>query len=158
MRGARCALIFVVVAFLAGFLGDNYLIPQLRWWQYARAEPDAAANIDLVARLIAAEAQGEPYEGQVGVGAVIMNRIRDPKFPGTIPGVIYQPWAFESVGIGLIWQRTPTWTQRRAAIDAVSGWDPTYGSRFFWNPSKPVSPWIWTRQIVRQIGNHVFAL
>ncbi|MDI6870420.1 MAG: cell wall hydrolase [Bacillota bacterium] len=158
MRRARFALLFVLLVFLAGFIGDCYLVPQVKWLLYARAEPDAAANVDLIARLIAAEAQGEPYEGMVGVGAVVMNRTYDPNFPGTIPGVIYEPWAFESVAIGLIWQRTPTWTERRAAIDAVSGWDPTYGSKFFWNPAKPVGGWIWTRPIVRQIGNHVFAL
>lgn len=158
MRQARIALLIVALAFAGAFLGDYYLIPQVKWLMYARAEPDAAANIDLIARLIAAEAQGEPYEGQVGVGAVIVNRSNDPKFPGTIPGVIYEPWAFESVSNGLIWQRTPSWTERRAAIDAVSGWDPVYGSKFFWNPSKPVGGWIWTRPIVRQIGNHVFAL
>jgi N-acetylmuramoyl-L-alanine amidase len=148
----------VALSLLAGFVLEIYLIPQFKWWSYVRAEPDAAANVDLVARLIAAEAQGEPYEGMVGVGAVVLNRTNDPSFPGTVPGVIYEPWAFESVSIGLIWQRTPSWTERRAAIDAVSGWDPTYGSKFFWNPAKPVSPWIWSRQIVRQIGSHVFAL
>lgn len=158
MRRARTFIAVVVLAFALGLLADGYLVPQVRFWLYARAEPDAAGNVDLVARLIAAEAQGEPYEGQVGVGAVVMNRTTDPNFPGTVPGVIYEPWAFESVGSGLIWQRTPTWTERRAAIDAVSGWDPTYGCRFFWNPAKPVSAWIWTRPIIRQIGNHVFAL
>lgn len=158
MRRVRFALLSLVLILFLAFGTENYLIPQLKWWRYARAQPDAAGNVDLVARLIAAEAQGEPYEGMVGVGAVVMNRTNDPKFPGTIPGVIYEPWAFESVGIGLIWQRTPTWTQRRAAIDAVSGWDPTYGSKFFWNPAKPVGPWIWSRPIVRQIGSHVFAL
>ncbi len=158
MRRAWIAFLLVLFVFLTGTAVEKYLIPEVKWWLYARAEPDAAANVDLVARLIAAEAQGEPYEGMVGVGAVVMNRTYDPKFPGTIPGVIYEPWAFESVAIGLIWQRTPTWTQRRAAIDAVSGWDPTYGSKFFWNPAKPVSAWIWSRPIVRQIGRHVFAL
>ncbi|MGE5554567.1 MAG: cell wall hydrolase [Betaproteobacteria bacterium] len=157
MRRARQALLFVLLVFLTGFVADYYLIPQVKWWRYARAEPDAAANVDLIARLIAAEAQGEPYEGMVGVGAVVMNRTNNPNFPGTVPGVIYEPYAFESVSIGLIWQRTPTWTERRAAIEAVSGWDPTYGSIFFWNPAKPVSGWIWSRPIVRQIGSHVFA-
>lgn len=158
MRRARLALLFVSLTLLAVFGAENYLVPQIKWWRYARAEPDAAANVDLLARLIAAEAQGEPYEGMVGVGAVVMNRTNDPRFPGTIPGVIYEPWAFESVEIGLIWQRTPSWTERRAAIDAVSGWDPTYGAKFFWNPYKPVGAWIWSRPIVRQIGKHVFAL
>lgn len=116
-----------------------------------------ADELDLLARTIAAEAQGEPYIGQVAVGAVILNRVRDPQFPNTISGVIYQPHAFESVSNGLIWRRTPSDEARRAAQDALNGWDPTYGSLFFWNPYKPVSAWIWSRPIVIQYGNHVFA-
>jgi len=115
-------------------------------------------QLELLARVIAAEAQGEPFEGQVAVGAVILNRVNDPRFPNTLSGVIYQPHAFESVTNGLIWRRTPTEEAYRAARAALNGWDPTYGAVFFWNPSKPVSPWIWTRQIVARIGNHVFAV
>lgn len=114
-------------------------------------------NVDLLARVIAAEAQGEPYTGQVAVGAVILNRISSPQFPNTLSGVIFQPHAFESVSNGLIWRRTPSATAYRAARDALNGWDPTYGSVFFWNPYKPVSGWIWSRPIVTQIGKHVFA-
>lgn len=114
-------------------------------------------ELELLARTIAAEAQGEPYIGQVAVGAVILNRVRDSRFPNTISGVIYQPHAFESVSNGLIWRRTPSAEARRAAQDALNGWDPTYGSLFFWNPYKPVSAWIWSRPIVIQYGNHVFA-
>jgi N-acetylmuramoyl-L-alanine amidase len=148
----------MVLAFVGCVVTENYVLPQLQYQAYVRAQPDAGANVDLLARLIAAEAQGEPYEGLVGVGAVVINRTKSASFPNTIAGVIYQPWAFESVEVGLIWQREPGWNERRAAIDAVSGWDPTYGCTFFWNPSKPVSPWIWSRSIIRQIGNHVFAL
>ncbi|MFO7318195.1 MAG: spore cortex-lytic enzyme [Limnochordia bacterium] len=115
-------------------------------------------ELELLARVVAAEAQGEPFEGQVAVAAVILNRVRDPRFPNTLSGVIYQPHAFESVTNGLIWRRTPTDEAYRAARAALNGWDPTYGAIFFWNPSKPVSPWIWTRQIVARIGNHVFAV
>lgn len=139
-------------------------------WQYQRqgqapnAIPTQAGTpvgtsdeMNLLARLIAAEAGNEPYEGQVAVGAVIMNRVRSPLFPSTISGVIFEPWAFESVSNGLIWQVTNLATPSRAAADALNGWDPTYGALFFWNPSKEVSPWIWTRAIITQIGNHVFA-
>lgn len=114
-------------------------------------------EINLMARLIAAEAGGEPYEGQVAVGAVVLNRVRSPLFPPTISGVIYEPWAFESVHNGLIWQVTDLTTATSAAIDALNGWDPTYGALFFWNPAKPVSPWMWTRTIITQIGRHIFA-
>lgn len=115
-------------------------------------------QLELLARVIAAEAEGEPYEGKVAVGAVILNRVQSPSFPNTLSGVIYQPHAFESVSNGLIWRRTPSARSYEAARAALNGWDPTYGSLFFWNPSKPVSPWIWTRQIVRRIGNHVFGV
>lgn len=114
-------------------------------------------EINLMARLIAAEAMGEPYEGQVAVGAVVLNRVRSPLFPSTISGVIYEPWAFESVHNGLIWWVTDLTTATSAAIDALNGWDPTYGALFFWNPAKPVSPWVWTRTIITQIGRHIFA-
>ncbi|HEY8416617.1 MAG TPA: cell wall hydrolase [Limnochordales bacterium] len=116
-----------------------------------------AEDVELLARVIAAEAQGEPYAGMVAVGAVILNRVRSPQFPNSLSGVIYQPHAFESVSNGLIWRRTPSAEAYRAARDALNGWDPTYGALFFWNPSKPVNPWVWSRQIVVRIGNHVFA-
>lgn len=114
-------------------------------------------SLELLARVIAAEAQGEPYVGQVAVGAVILNRVKHPDFPNTLAGVIYQPHAFESVTNGLIWRRTPDSQAWQAAQDALNGWDPTYGAVFFWNPYKPVSNWIWSRPIVVQYGNHVFA-
>jgi len=114
-------------------------------------------ELNLLSRLIAAEAGTEPYEGKVAVGAVILNRVRSPLFPSTISGVIYEPWAFESVHNGLIWQVTDLSSAYRAAADALNGWDPSYGALFFWNPYKPVSAWIWTRTIITQIGDHVFA-
>ncbi|NLY51980.1 MAG: spore cortex-lytic enzyme [Firmicutes bacterium] len=114
-------------------------------------------NVDLLARVVAAEAEGEPYAGQVAVAATILNRVRNPRFPNTLNGVIFQPHAFESVTNGLIWRRTPSATAYRAARDALNGYDPTYGAIFFWNPSKPVNPWIWSRSIITRIGSHVFA-
>lgn len=121
------------------------------------ATPSRSATVHLLARAIAAESTGEPYRGQVAVGAVMMNRLQNPRFPRTLSGVIFQPRALESVSNGLYWRRTPDATAYAAARDAVNGFDPTYGSVFFWNPYKPVSGWIWTRRIVTQIGKHVFA-
>lgn len=117
-----------------------------------------ANDLHLLARIVAAEAGGEPYEGQVAVAAVLLNRVKSPSFPNSVAGVVYQPLAFESVMNGLIWRVNDLSTAERAARAALSGWDPTYGSLFFWNPSKPVSRWIWTRKIVRQIGQHVFGI
>jgi N-acetylmuramoyl-L-alanine amidase len=138
-------------------------------WRAMGIAPDAApaargrggdargANVDMLARLVRAEAEAEPYEGKVAVAAVILNRIRDSRFPNTLEGVMYQPWAFEAVHNGRIYQTPPRSDDRRAARDAMNGWDPTHGAVFFWNPNKPVTPWIWSRPIVKRIGNHVFA-
>lgn len=115
-------------------------------------------DVGLLSRVVMGEAAGEPFEGQVAVAAVLLNRVRNPKFPNTIPGVVYQPGAFESVNNGLIWARSPSNEAIRAAQAALNGWDPSYGSLFFWNPSKPVSPWIWTRKIIQRIGRHVFGI
>ena len=113
-------------------------------------------KVQLIARLIHAEARGEPYEGQVAVGAVLLNRVEDPAFPNSVSGVIYQPLAFESVANGQF-NLPPTGENVKAARSALNGWDPCYGSTFFWNPAKPVNEWIWSRNIVRRIGSHVFA-
>jgi len=144
-----------IVAALAALTLSAFL---LFWQPTSYASPQRyAGNIDLIARVIAAESQGEPYEGQVAVGSVLLNRVKSSLFPNSLAGVVYQPRAFESVSNGLIWRRTPSNTAYNAARAAINGWDPTYGCTFFWNPSKPVSSWIWTRKIVRWIGNHVFA-
>jgi N-acetylmuramoyl-L-alanine amidase len=114
-------------------------------------------DISLLTRVVAAEAGGEPFVGQVAVAAVILNRIESPYFPNNLAGVIYQPLAFESVSNGLIWRVTELDESRRAVRDALRGWDPTYGAIYFWNPAKPVNPWVWTREIITEIGHHVFA-
>lgn len=113
-------------------------------------------DVNLLAHLIYGEARGEPYTGQVGVGAVIINRTRDSRFPKTIAGVIYQPGAFDAVIDGQI-DLAPDSTAYNAARDALNGWDPTYGCIYYWNPATATSSWIWSRPIVIQIGNHVFA-
>ncbi|MCR4431453.1 MAG: cell wall hydrolase [Tepidanaerobacteraceae bacterium] len=110
----------------------------------------------LLARLVSGEARGEPFPGQVGVAAVILNRAKHPKFPPTVAGVIFQPGAFESVSNGQIWASYPSRSNFNAAREALNGWDPTYGSLYFWNPYKWVSPWVWTRRVMTQIGRHVF--
>ncbi|MDP4180432.1 MAG: spore cortex-lytic enzyme [Bacillota bacterium] len=110
----------------------------------------------LLARLIYGEARGEPYTGQVAVGAVILNRTRDGRFPKTLAGVIYEPGAFDAVDDGQI-NMEPDKTSIKAASDALNGWDPTYGCVYYWNPATATSSWIWSRPIVTQIGRHVFA-
>lgn len=116
-----------------------------------------ASDEQLLARAIHGEARGEPYEGQVAVGAVIINRTRDPKFPKTIAGVIYQPGAFTAVSDGQInIPLKPGSTALKAARDALNGWDPTDGCLYYWNPATATSKWIWSRQIVKKIGKHYF--
>ena len=110
----------------------------------------------MLARLIHGEARGEPYVGQVAVGAVVLNRVRDSRFPNTIAGVIYQPGAFDVVDDGQI-NLEPNATAIKAARDALNGWDPTYGCVYYYNPATATSSWIWSRRIVLKIGKHNFA-
>lgn len=121
------------------------------------AEPGQAYDysFDLMARVISAEAKGEPYVGQVAVGAVILNRVGHPHFPTTIPGVIFEPDAFTAVSQGTIWL-PPTASAMRAAQDALAGWDPTGGALYYYNPAKATNWWITTRRFLVQIGSHVF--
>lgn len=114
-------------------------------------------DINLLAHLVQGEAGAEPYLGKVAVAAVILNRTQSDKFPHTIAGVVYQPNAFESITNGVA-NAQPTDESIKAAEEAVNGWDPSHGALFFWNPSKPVSPWIWTRSIIAEIGGHVFGI
>ncbi|NLV92423.1 MAG: spore cortex-lytic protein [Firmicutes bacterium] len=156
---SRKMLLSIIAAVLFfGVIGYSLLLTKDKIGGPAEAQSVSANEADLLARLIAAEAQGEPYEGQVAVGAVILNRVKDPQFPNSLSGVMHQPHAFESVTNGLVWQRSPDDSAIRAARDAMNGWDPTQGCLFFWNPSKPISSkWIWSRTVVRRIGSHVFA-
>lgn len=111
----------------------------------------------LLAKCIYAEARGEPYTGQVAVGAVILNRVRSSKFPNSISGVIYQPYAFTCVADGQI-NLTPDATAKKAAQDALNGWDPTNGCLYYYNPATATSSWIWSRTVMLSIGKHNFAL
>lgn len=115
------------------------------------------ADVNLLARLIYGEARGESYVGQVAVGAVVMNRIKSASFPNTMSGVIYQKYAFTAVDDGQI-NLTPNATARKAALDAMNGWDPTYGAIYYYNPVTATSSWIFSRQTTVTIGNHVFAI
>lgn len=119
------------------------------------ANNSSSSNTYLLARCIYAEARGEPYTGQVAVGAVILNRVKSSQFPNTIAGVIYQPWAFTCVNDGQI-NLAPDDTAMRAAKDALSGWDPSYGCLFYYNPRTATSTWIRQKKIALTIGRHVF--
>ncbi len=113
------------------------------------------ANIELLARVINGEARGEPYEGQVAVGAVVLNRVDHPSFPNSISGVVYQKGAFTAVDDGQINAQMYA-SSRRAARDALNGWDPTGGAIYYYNPVTATNKWIRTREVVCTIGRHVF--
>ncbi|SFD45217.1 spore cortex-lytic enzyme [Ruminococcus albus] len=115
------------------------------------------ANINLLARIISAEARGEPYAGQVAVGAVILNRIEHPSFPDTLSGVIYQDGAFTAIVDGQFNQPVSA-SAYNAARDALNGWDPTGGCIYYYNPNKTSNKFIWSRQVVTVIGAHRFCI
>lgn len=113
------------------------------------------SEISLLARIISAESRGEPYEGQVAVGAVILNRIDHPSFPNTLAGVIYQPSAFTCINDGQVNQSVSD-SAKKAAQDAINGWDPSGGAIYYYNPAKTTNKWIYSRPVICTIGNHRF--
>ena len=115
------------------------------------------SDIQLLARAINGEARGEDYEGQVAVGAVILNRVKHPDFLNTIAGVIYEPGAFTAVSDGQINHPIDeSSTIYKAARDAMNGWDPTNGCVYYFNPNTATNKWIWSKTIVKTIGKHNF--
>lgn len=115
----------------------------------------SSSDYNLLARLISAEARGEPYVGQVAVGAVVLNRVSHPSFPNTISGVIYQSGAFSCLNDGQFWKEVSD-SSYRAARDALNGWDPSGGAIYYYNPTTAKSNWIRSRPIIYRVGKHVF--
>lgn len=114
-----------------------------------------SGDVDLLARLISAEARGEPYEGQVAVGAVVLNRVNHASFPNTLSGVIYQSGAFSCLDDGQFDEPVAE-SAYRAARDALNGWDPSGGAIYYFNPDTATSAWIWSRPAIVTIGRHIF--
>ena len=112
-------------------------------------------DIQLMANAVYGEARGEPYEGQVAVAAVILNRVNSPSFPNTVAGVIFEPRAFTAVADGQIWL-TPNDKAKQAVLDAINGWDPSGNALYYFNPDTATSSWIWTRPQIKKIGKHIF--
>ncbi len=112
-------------------------------------------DINLLARTVYGEARGEPYVGQVAVAAVVLNRMKDPAFPNSIPDIIFQPLAFTAVADGQIWL-TPNDQSYRAVSEALNGSDPTGGAIYYFNPVTATSKWIWSRPQIGKIGRHIF--
>ena len=112
-------------------------------------------DLNLLARIIYGESRGEPYTGQVAVGAVVLNRVKSSNFPNTVAGVIYQSGAFDAVSDGQV-NLTPDSTAKKAAQDALNGWDPSYGAIYYFNPNTATNKWIWSRPMTVVIGKHRF--
>lgn len=112
-------------------------------------------DLNLLSKLVYGEARGEPYKGMVAVAATVLNRVANSKFPNTIAGVIYQPGAYTCVSDGQI-NLSANEQSRKAAQDAINGWDPTSGCIYYFNPSTATSKWIWSRPQVLTIGKHIF--
>ena len=154
--GIVAAVVLAVVAFRRGWqeptIPPAEEPPQLESWRQTFSETD----LDLLARVVRAEAEGEPYDGQVAVAAVILNRVKHPEFPNTIPGVVYEPLAFSVVANGEV-NKPANASAVQAAHAALNGWDPTGGALYFYNPSKTRSAWIRSRPVLKTIGGHIFA-
>ncbi len=145
-------LLFYMI-FMVFILFNNKLLTEVN----ASSNASSISDVQLIARAINGEARGEPYEGQVAVGAVILNRVKSSKFPNTIAGVIYEPGAFTAVSDGQI--NVPIEegsTVVKAARDALNGWDPTGGAIYYFNPSTATNKWIWSRPLIKTIGKHRF--
>lgn len=121
----------------------------------ATQNSSSSSDLNLLARVINGEARGESYEGQVAVGAVVLNRVKHSSFPNTIAGVVYQNGAFTAVVDGQINKPVES-SCYNAARDALNGWDPSGGAVYYYNPATATSSWIWSRPVIKQIGKHVF--
>ncbi len=112
-------------------------------------------DLYLLAKVIAAEGRGEGYTGQVAIGAVVLNRVKHPSFPDSVSGVVYQEGAFTCVR-DKNWSTEPSSTSKKAAQDALNGWDPSGGAIYYYNPAKTTNTWMKSRPVIVVIGSHVF--
>lgn len=152
MRKKLIFSIFIALIFLI-----IYVINMLPKEEVQAASSGRSSDVQLIARAINGEARGEPYEGQVAIGAVILNRVKDSRFPNTIAGVIYQSGAFTAVADGQINQAMEDEaTVMKAARDTMNGWDPTGGAVYYFNPATATNKWIWSRPLIKTIGKHRF--
>ena len=148
---------FIIPILLLMVTGVYVLINLLPKNVEAASDSSSTSDLQLMARAINGEARGEPYEGQVAVGAVILNRVKSSQFPNTIAGVIYEKGAFTAVSDGQI--NVPIKedsTVLKAARDAMNGWDPTGGAIYYFNPSTATNKCIWSRPLIKTIGKHIF--
>lgn len=149
--GSKRWATLVVAAFVAGVMLLSMPLQAQASGRYGSVSDDTW----LLARLIYAEAAGEPYRGKVAVGAVVMNRVRSGLFPNTVAGVVYEPWQFSCVG-NYMFNSTPDQDSVSAAVDAMNGVDPTGGALFYFNYHMVTNTWLWSKPFAAKIGNHWF--
>jgi N-acetylmuramoyl-L-alanine amidase len=152
--------LFAVIILFVSIVGGG-IMERMEYTQ-AQAKSSKVGTVSgndvyVLSKIIAGEARGEPFIGQVAVGAVIANRVRNPNFPNSVYGVVFEPGAFTAVSDGQYY-RAPTASSVKAARSAISGWDPSGGAIYYWNPATATSKWIWSRRIITRIGKHVFGL
>lgn len=143
-------LIFVVGMDITGIFGNSPFV-------YGASTSKSSNDVTVLAKMIHGEARGEPYIGQVAVGAVILNRVKDKQFPNSVYSVCFQPGAFDAIRDGQYFSH-PSESSLKAARAAINGYDPTYGALYYWNPRTATSRWIWSRKIMLRIGEHVFGI
>ena len=150
-------ILLIILCIIFEIIGIYIFFKQGNQSQVYAASTSNTSDVQLMARAINGEARGEPYEGQVAVGAVILNRVKSSQFPNTIAGVIYQSGAFTAVSDGQI--NVPIKegsTVLKAAQDAMNGWDPSGGALYYFNPNTATNKWIWSRPLIKTIGKHRF--
>ena len=153
----KIAKTILLIFAILGIILIGKLISENLFTEKSVAASDSGTTSDVQLLAINGEARGEPYEGQVAVGAVILNRVKAPNFPNTISGVIYQPGAFTAVSDGQInVALEDESTVVKAARDALNGWDPTGGAIYYFNPDTATNKWIWSRPHIKTIGKHRF--
>ena len=149
----------IIIIIITILISTLFILIESKYNVSAVSQSSSTTDVQLLARAINGEARGEPYEGQVAVGAVILNRVKSSSFPNTIAGVIYQPGAFTAVSDGQINQYIDEdSTVVKAARDALNGWDPTNGCIYYFNPNTATNSWIWSREVVKKIGKHKFCI
>ncbi len=147
IKGILIAIIILIILILIN----------IQKFEISYANSSNQSDLQLMARAINGEARGESYEGQVAVGAVILNRVKSSSFPNTIAGVIYQEGAFTAVSDGQINEPiAENSSVYKAAQDSINGWDPTGGAIYYFNPSTATNDWIWSREHIVTIGKHRF--
>ena len=150
-------ILLIILCVILEIIGIYIFFKQGNQSQVYAVSGGNTSDVQLMARAINGEARGEPYEGQVAVGAVILNRVKSSQFPNTIAAVIYQSGAFTAVSDGQI--NVPIKegsTVLKAAQDAMNGWDPSGGALYYFNPSTATNKWIWSRPLIKTIGKHRF--